>query len=233
MKRNRTILIGLALLFTLTGYSQNSELTGQERSEGWVILFDGSTSNGWKKFNGDPFPEKGWKIDNGILSVDPSNGRGGDIITESSYADFELSIEFMVSKGANSGIKYFMFENTNLGLEFQILDNENHPDGKAGRNGNHTQGSLYDLIPPGKKGVSKPYGEWNHARIISKGQRVEHWLNGERIVSYRRGGKHFNRLVSISKYKDHEGFGMITESPILLQDHGDVVSFRNIQIREL
>ena len=233
MKHRIILLIALTLTGAGRGFCQLPELTAKEKSEGWVLLFDSTSSDGWKKFSGEPFPSTGWKISNDVLSVDPSQGRGGDIVTEVRFSDFELSLEFMVTRGANSGIKYFEFENTNLGLEFQILDDENHPDAKNGRDGNHLQGSLYDLIPPGKTGVSRPVGEWNHTRIVSNGNRVEHWLNGEKIVSYKRGGKAFEKLVSESKYKGREGFGMIDRSPVLLQDHGDVVSFRNIKIRHL
>jgi hypothetical protein len=213
--------------------AQLPELTKKEIRQGWVLLFDGHSSNGWQKANGDPFPATGWNIENGVLSVNPLEGGGGDIVTKNKYADFELSLEFRVSKGANSGIKYFIFEGSSLGLEFQILDDKNHPDAIDGKNGNRLQGSLYDLIPPAKNKKDMPLGEWNQARIISNGAKVEHWLNGQKILEFVRGSDEFRQLVAESKYKNRPGFGEIEKSPILLQDHGDVISFRNIKIRKL
>ncbi len=211
--------------------AQMPELTKKEKKEGWVLLFDGKTSTGWKSYTGKPFPEKGWKIENGVLSVDPA-GKGGDVITEEQFSDFELSLDFKITQGANSGIKYFILPGTNLGCEFQILDDATHPDAKLGKDGNRLQAGLYDLIAPqGKK--DKPVGEWNNARIISKGQHVEHWLNGKKVVSYERGSDAFKTLVAGSKYKNNAAFATPAQSPILLQDHGDVVSFRNIKIRKL
>jgi hypothetical protein len=226
----------LMLLFSLMVSTISAQLPGLSRKEikdGWVLLFDGETSNGWKRANGDPFPENGWRIENGVISVDPSQGRSGDIVTQNEYSDFELSLEFKLEKGANSGIKYFVFKNSSLGLEFQILDDNNHPDASQGRNGNRVQGSLYDIMPPLSTKKDMPPGKWNHARIISRGKHVEHWLNGKKILSFERGGEEFVRMVSGSKFKDREDFGLIEKSPILLQDHGDVVYFRNIKIKEL
>ncbi len=210
------------------------QLTQEEIDQGWKLLFDGKTTNGWKRFNGDPFPEIGWKIDQGILIIDPvAGGKGLDIITDGEFSDFEFSVEFRVDPGANSGIKYFLLKETNLGLEYQILDDATHPDATMGRDGNRLQGSLYDLIAPEKDRLDKPAGEWNEARIKSKGRQVEHWLNGQLIVSYERGSKPFKDLVSISKYKEIEGFATPDKSPILLQHHGYIVAFRNIKIRSL
>jgi len=231
MKRLIAICV-TGCLFTGLIQAQLPSLTNKEKKQGWILLFDGKTSDGWKSFRNRPFPEKGWVIENGVLSLDPSAGRPGDIITEAQFTNFELSLEFRVTKGANSGIKYFILPGTNLGCEFQILDDENHPDAKQGKNGNRLQGGLYDLIPPkGKRDM--PIGEWNHARIISKGSHVEHWLNGRKIVEYERGSDAFKTLVAGSKYKDNKDFATPMQTPILLQDHGDVVSFRNIKIKKL
>jgi hypothetical protein len=214
-------------------YAQIPTLTKKEKKQGWILLFDGQTTNGWKKANGKPFPEKGWKIENGILSVNPADGRGGDIITEEEFSDFELSVDFKITKGANSGIKYFILPNSSLGCEFQILDDETHPDAKLGKDGNHLQGGLYDLIPPSPNKKDKPVGEWNNARIISKGNHVEHWLNGKKILSFERGSAEFAAYIAGSKYKNNKEFATPKKSSILLQDHGDVVYFRNIKIRKL
>jgi len=222
----------LACLFSGFLQAQLPKLSNKEKKQGWFLLFDGKTSTGWTSWRtGNSFPEKGWLIENGVLTLDPS-ARPGDIITEEEFSDFELSLEFKITKAANSGIKYFILPGTTLGLEFQILDDDNHPDAKQGRNGNRVQGSLYDMIPPkGKK--DKPVGEWNHARIISKANHVEHWLNGKKIVEFKRGTPEWDALVKESKYIENPGWGTPVKSPILLQDHNDVVSFRNIKIRRL
>ena len=226
------ILLTLTILYSGLIHAQLPQLSKKEIKQGWILLFDGVTSAGWKKANGQPFPEKGWKIENGTLTVDPA-GKGGDIVTEQEFSDFELSIDFKITKGANSGIKYFILPKSSLGLEFQILDDQTHPDAKAGKNGNRLQGGLYDLIPPSPKKKDKPIGEWNNARIISKGQHVEHWLNGKKIVSFERGSEAFKTLVAGSKYKNEKDFASPAKASILLQDHGDIVSFRNIKIKIL
>ena len=221
-----------AILCTGMAQAQLPELTRDEINQGWKLLFDGKTSTGWKSYRADrPFPEKGWVIANGVLTTDPE-GKGGDIITTEEFSDFELSIDFKISKGGNSGIKYFILPGTNLGCEYQVLDDENHPDAKLGKPGTRLQGGLYDVIPPKNK-QDKPVGEWNTARIISKGNHVEHWLNGTKIVEYERGSDAFKALKAESKFSDNAQWATPVQSPILLQDHGDVVSFRNIKIRIL
>jgi hypothetical protein len=232
MKKFIAVLI-VAVILGSVASAQLPELSRREIRQGWVLLFDGQTSQGWKSANGNPFPKIGWKIENGVLSLDPSQGRGGDIITEQEFSDFEFSVEFKLEKATNSGIKYFVFKNTSLGLEFQILDDDHHPDARQGINGNRTQGALYDIMPPGRNKKNMPVGEWNHARIVAKGKNVEHWLNGKKILSFERGGEVFHRHIAESKFNERENFGMIEKSPILLQDHRDVVHFRNIKIREL
>ena len=230
MKNFVTTCIVIAL-FTNCAHAQLPTLSNKEKKEGWILLFDGKTSAGWKSYRNSPFPEKGWVIENGVLTID-SAGKGGDIITEEQFSNFELSIEFRVTKGANSGIKYFILPRTNLGCEFQILDDENHPDAKLGKPGTRLQGSLYDVIvPKGKK--DKPIGKWNHARIIANGNHVEHWLNGTKVVEYERGSDAFKAMVAESKFKGDNRWSTPTQSPILLQDHGDAVSFRNIKIKKL
>ncbi len=230
--KNLTLIFIAIIACTGMAFAQLPELTKKEKKQGWILLFDGKTSDGWQSYKGNPFPEKGWIIDNGILSVDPA-GKGGDIITTTQFSDFELTLEFKLTKGANSGIKYFILPNSNLGCEFQVLDDDNHPDAKLGKNGNRKQGSLYDLIPADPNKKIKPIGEWNQARIVSKGNHVEHWLNGKKVVSYERGSADFKELIAGSKYKDIKDFATPTQTPILLQDHGDVVSYRNIKIRKL
>lgn len=224
-------------------------LSSEERAQGWRLLWDGKTTAGWKAAKGDSFPEQGWKIDGGVLSVLASGGaesrNGGDIITTEEFSNFELKVDFRITPGANSGIKYFVDpellkgEGSAIGLEFQILDDERHPDAKMGRDGNRTVGSLYDLIAarnlanPGEPKPARPVGEWNTARILVDGRHVEHWLNGVKVVEYERGSPEFRELVAQSKYAKWPSFGEWPSGPILLQDHGNLVSFRNIKIREL
>ena len=231
MKKGFLLLVVLGAAISL--HAQIPKLSRKEKKAGWQLLFDGSSTEGWKKADGKPFPTKGWTISQGVLQVDPATGRGGDIVTEESFSDFELSLEFKVSEGGNSGIKYFVLPNSSLGCEFQIIDDAKHPDAKLGKDGNRKQGALYDLIAPAPAKKEKPAGEWNVGRIVSRGSHVEHWLNGVKIVEYERGSPEFKALVAGSKYKNNKGFSEVAQSPILLQDHGDVVAFRNIKIRKL
>lgn len=226
----------------VTTNTSPNKLTAVEKSQGWKLLWDGQTTNGWRSAGRATFPAKGWKIENNALTIAPGNARdgssGGDIVTVDEYSNFELVADFKITTGANSGIKYFVTENytptdPSVGLEFQVLDDAVHPDAKLGVRGNRTCGSLYDLIAavPNKK--VNPVGEWNQARIIVKGSHVEHWLNGMKVVGYERTGQMFRALVNCSKFKDFEGFGEAKKGHILLQDHGDAVSYKNIKIRVL
>lgn len=219
-------------------------ISTREAKEGWKLLWDGKTTNGWRGAKLDTFPASGWKIDSGkgLLTVVKSDGgestNGGDIVTTKKYRNFELVADFRITEGANSGIKYFVDTGLNkgagssIGCEFQILDDQRHPDAKLGKNGNRKLGSLYDLIPAPEK---KPFkaDKFNTARIVVNGKHVEHWLNGEKLLEYTRGDKAWRDLVAGSKYKDWPKFGELEEGNILLQDHGDEVSFKNIKIREL
>lgn len=224
-----------------------NQLTVDEKRKGWRMLWDGQTATGWRGAKLDKFPDKGWEMKDGVLTVLSSGGaesaHGGDIVTEDSFSDFELSVDFKISEGANSGIKYFVDSELNkgegsaIGMEFQVLDDKAHPDATQGKNGNRTVGSLYDLIRAentdnsrGKnfKGVDK----WNNARIVVKGGHVEHWLNQIKVVKFDRFSQMFKALVEKSKYEKWENFGRISEGLILLQDHGDEVSFKSIKVRE-
>ncbi|WP_318345703.1 3-keto-disaccharide hydrolase [Flagellimonas baculiformis] len=221
-----------------------NQLTIDEVKNGWKLLWDGKTSKGWRGARLDSFPDKGWEMENGVLTVLSSGGEesaaGGDIVTTDVYADFELMVDFKLTEGANSGIKYYVNTDLNkgpgssIGLEYQILDDERHPDAKLGNHeGSRTLASLYDLIKADPDKSANPIGEWNTAHIISKDNHVEHWLNGMKVLEYERGSDNFKKLVSESKYVVWPNFGEAPEGPILLQDHGDRVSFKNIKIKSI
>ena len=221
-----------------------NNLTTFEKNNGWKLLFDGKSNNGWIGVYKDHFPDKGWEIKDGVLTVLSSEGKeggnGGDIVTKDKYSAFDLSFEFKLTPGANSGVKYFVTlvehnQGSAIGLEYQVLDDSLHPDAKLGRDGDRTMASLYDLIKAQKTSrfIKQP-GGWNTGRIIVyPNNHVEHYLNGIKVLEYERGSQAFRDLVAISKYKIWPNFGEAKEGYILLQDHGNEVSYRSIKIRRL
>lgn len=228
---------------------KDNTLSRSEKGSGWRMLWDGKSTKGWRGAKLDSFPNKGWEMKDGELTVLGTGGAeaaaGGDIVTNERYGEFELVLDFKITEGANSGIKYFCEPNLDpitgtgakattgsaIGLEFQILDDERHPDAKLGRSGNRTVASLYDLMTASPSKRASPIGEWNHARIVVRGAHVEHWLNYRKVLEYERGSEAFRALVAQSKYKSIPGFGEWPDGHILLQDHGNRVSFKNIKIR--
>ena len=222
--------------------AKDNSLTRKEKKDGWALLWDGKTTEGWRGAKLDAFPENGWVVEDGVLKVLAGNGgestNGGDIITTRTYKNFILKVDFKITEGANSGIKYFVDPTLNkgagsaIGCEFQILDDLRHPDAKLGVKGNRTLGSLYDLIPAPE---DKPFdiNSWNTATVIVEGSHVEHWLNGVKLLEYERNNQEWDALVAYSKYRDWPNFGNYEEGYILLQDHGNEVWFKNIKIKEL
>jgi hypothetical protein len=221
-----------------------NRLTIDEEKNGWELLWDGESSKGWRGARLNEFPKNGWVIENGELTVLASGGAesnaGGDIVTTELYGDFELKVDFKITEGANSGIKYYVDTDINkgpgssIGLEYQILDDENHPDAKLGNHeGSRTIASLYDLIKADPNKLVNPIKEWNSAYIISKNNHVEHWLNGVKVLEYERKSPEYRKLVSDSKYAEWPNFGEAEKGHILLQDHGNRVSFRNVKIKSL
>ncbi|MFH5886114.1 DUF1080 domain-containing protein [Halalkalibaculum sp. DA3122] len=213
-------------------------MTTQEKQEGWELLFDGETTEGWRGYNKEQFPEEGWIVENGMLSVIEGGG-GGDIITTQVYEDYILKLEWRVAKGANGGIFYAAVEQPEEAIywsapEIQILDNDNHPDAERGKDGNRKATSLYDLIPAEPQNAN-PFGEWNQITIevTGNGAHVEHWMNGEKVVEYERWTDEWYEMLQQSKFAPHPEFGAAHEGYIGLQDHGNRVDFRNIKIKVL
>ncbi len=225
-----------------------NQLTENEKRKGWRLLWDGKTTNGWRLANYDTFPKQGWAIQDGVLKVlgtkKDSTVKSGDIITDKEFSNFELEMDFKLTPGANSGLKYFVVEDrkkragTGLGPEFQILDDKVHPDAKEGVNGNRTTASLYDLITSenlsegSKDKRMNPPGKWNKLRLVVKEGNVEHWLNNLKMVEYDRNSQIFRNLILKSKYNSYPNFAQAVSGHLLLQDHGDEVHFRSIKIRE-
>jgi hypothetical protein len=213
-------------------------LTAKEKAAGWKLLFDGKTTKGWRAFKSAPFPAEHWVAKDGTLEC-VGGKKVTDIVTEESFDNFDLSWEWKISAAGNSGLKYLVDEemskkgNDGIGFEYQILDDEKHPDAHHGKDGNRTAGSLYDLIPAAKDKKVNPVGEWNQSRLLVDGNHVEHWLNGAKVVSYERGGAELKARIAESKYKDIKGFGEVQKGHLLLQDHDSEVYFRNVKIRVL
>ncbi len=222
----------------------HNNLSAQEKAQGFNLLFNGKDFTGWRGVNRQEMTGKRWSIEGEDLVIHKSDGSetGNDIVTKENYGAFELVFEFMLTEGANSGVKYFVNEDFNsggksgIGLEYQILDDERHPDAKMGVVGNRTLASLYDLIPSRKvdKRFQRKIGEWNQARlVVMPDNTVQHWLNGFKVVEYERKSNIFKALVARSKYAKYDGFGEADNGPILLQDHGDEVHYRSIKLRKL
>lgn len=230
-------MAGLALAHAAEGVraakathaASGTALTAAEKAEGWRLLFDGKSLDGWRGYK-DEAPGVAWKIEDGALTL---KGKGGDLVTAEAFGDFELSFEWKVAEAANSGVIYRvgLGERASYvtGPEYQVLDNEKAEDNKVY---DHLAGSLYD-VALGENARTKPVGEWNTGRVVVRGWRVEHWLNGEKVVDLDLSAPEGKAAIAASKFKDWEKFATVRRGHIALQDHGDVVSFRAIKVREL
>jgi len=269
MKKNNiflsaTIIAGVALVFSCkssTGNKQDDSaaadtiaqqveqapntLTDAEKQDGWVLLFDGKTADGWRGHNKTAFPDSGWEVADGNLHCIESGtgeaGNGGDIIYDKKFKDFEFSMEWKISEGGNSGIFYLAQEKKGDPIwksspEMQILDNVKHPDAKLGKDGNRMAGSLYDLIPAVPQNA-KPAGEWNKASIMVYQGTVVHYQNGEKVLEYHLWTDDWKNMINNSKFKGWDDFlnagGKDKQGFIGLQDHGNDVWFRNIKIKTM
>jgi len=233
-------LISVFLFFALANQiNAQNRLTNKEVNQGWQLLFNGKDFDGWRGVNQKFFPEKGWKVKNNSITCTGENG--GSIITVKKYGNFELVWEWkMVTPGANSGLKYFVVERPGdkggygYGIEYQMLDDPDYVErGQMKANDLHTTGAACELYPPSPDKKVKPLGGWNKSRIVSKDGKVEHWLNGKKILEYDRFSDDFKQKVAESKFKDVKDFGVHPEGHILLQDHNSEVYFKNIKIIEL
>lgn len=239
MKNNSLIILSIAFLFSQCATESSQQAKNDNSEKRQIILFDGKSTDAWKDIKSDHFPGSGWILKDGVLTVlaKTDNQEGGhDIVTKEQFANFELELEVRLSEGANSGIKYMVIdsypgaEGQYLGLEYQLIDNERHADALLGRNGNRRMAALYDILPARENIKANPPGEWNKVKIIVDGNLVEHWLNGEKVIEYDRSLDCFKELVRLSKYSKLLNFGGQEKGHILLQGHGNEVSFRDIKI---
>ncbi len=248
------LLLSLVLVGSmarLVAAPADNALSESEQKDGWRLLFDGKSFQGWRGYSQPGFPQRGWSIEDGCIKNAKNTGRpgsgGGDIVTKELFTDFEFRFEWKIASGGNSGIKYFIKERTGargtkmfagddgrsaVGHEYQLLDDDKHPDGL--QHGPIRQsGSLYALIAPNQAKRLRPPGEFNEGRILVRGNHVEHWLNGAKILEYELGGLALQEAVAKSKYASVPGFGTKFSTPLLIQDHGDEVWLRNLKIRAL
>ena len=227
----RPVLLGVVLVLLATPLSaqEHNRLNATERAAGWQLLFDGNSLTGWRGYNSESMPT-GWSAENGMLI---RTGPGGDIITEQQFADFELSLEWLVGPSGNSGVLFRAVEGQEEvyhgAPEMQILDDAGHPDGRSPLT---SAGSNYGLhgVP---RGIVKSAGEWNTSRIVVVNNQVEHWLNGDKVVEYELGSADWAQRVANSKFAQWPAYGRASRGHIGIQDHGDRVSFRNLKIREI
>jgi hypothetical protein len=218
------------LLLSANAFAADNELSAAEREQGWMLLFDGKTTRGWHSFGKNTFPEKGWQVRDGRLDL-VGGSKAGDIVSEKTFSEFDLTWEWKIESGGNNGIKYFVSNKRKeaLGHEYQMIDD------KAGHDFGplHSTAAFYDVLAPDPNKPLNPPGEWNRSRVLVQGNHVEHWLNGKRVLEYELGSPEVLAAVQKSKFKSVPGFGTRQEGHIMLTYHSDPVSYRNIKIRDL
>ncbi|MCY1720034.1 DUF1080 domain-containing protein [Prolixibacteraceae bacterium Z1-6] len=240
----KKLILSLLMVCTIVPVFSQNKLSEEQKKEGWKLLFDGTNLNSFRGLHKNENVFKGWTVENGCMkTLQPGNDEaGGALITKKKYADFEFQWDWkMESKGGNSGVKYYVLEElsdskkSGIGLEYQMLDDNNHEwmlNGKMQSGDFHTLGALYEIYPAKNRKIN-PLDEWNTSRIVSKNNHVEHWLNGVEILEYERGSADFKEKVANSKFSMYPGFGEAKKGHILIQDHGSVMYFKNLFIREL
>jgi len=240
----RSYLLSIPLVFfttSLIAQQKPNVLSRDEKKEGWTLLFDGRSATGWHKYGGKPVGAA-WKVEDGVLFLDPIQKKdrqfldGGDIVTDRDFKNFHLKLEWKIAQNGNSGIMFYIHEDTATYIwpwmsapEMQVLDNKGHPDSKIIK---HRAGDLYDLISC-KEETVRPFGEWNQVEIRAVNGQLDFWMNGANIISTQLWGDQWVKLIAGSKFAKMKGFGMFQQGKLGLQDHGDKVWFRNIKVREL
>jgi hypothetical protein len=225
------LAIGIALCSCVTSKSDpaDNQLTPQEQREGWKLLFDGKSLAGWRSYGKPTAPNHGWEVKDGMLNC-IANGHGGDIISTQEFTDFDLQWDWRIPTGANNGIKYLVTEKRPKapGHEYQMIDDSIVTDSPK-----QSTASFYDVIAPDPKKPLNPPGQWNHSRVLLKGNHVEHWLNGKKVVEYELDSPEIKALIAASKFKKFPDFADKITGPILLTEHHDAATFKNIKILEL
>lgn len=234
----RRIIAGALLVLGTGGLraAEPNQLTPEEQAQGWRLLFDGRTLEGWQSLN-KPEIAPGWVVTNGTITI-LKNSKAGDLITNERFSNFDFRFEFRLTPGANSGVKYLVDParaqgSHGIGPEYQVLDDQRHPDAKLRADGSRTTAALYDVLPASKEKTLRPPGEWNEGRIVVNGRRVEHWLNGVKVLEYERGSEKFRAALTKSKFSKMPDFADWADGHLLLQDHNDGVSYRNLKVRVL
>jgi hypothetical protein len=224
-------MLGAGVPAALAAQGEN-QLTAEEKAAGWRLLFDGTTLAGWRGYGLPGLPAAGWEIRDGLLKTVPGV-RGTELITTDTFTDFEFSWEWRIAEGGNNGVKYFVTEARRAapGHEYQMIDDARHPDGRRGPL--YQTGAFYDVLTPAADKPLRQPGEWNVSRLVVRGNRVEHWLNGRNVLTYEAGSDAVKAGVARSKFKDQPGFGDKITGPLMLTYHADECWFRNLRIREL